>query len=51
MLHLKYDQHKTLLKRIDEGGVGPQNWHQALYIHPIHLHGGEIRFINLFYTK
>ena len=32
MLHLKYDQPKTLLKRIDEGGVGPQNGHQALYI-------------------
>jgi hypothetical protein len=32
MLHLKYDQLKTLLKRIDEEGVGSQNGHQALYI-------------------
>ena len=31
MLNLKYDQPKTLLKRIDEG-VGSQNGHQALYI-------------------
>ena len=45
MLHLKYDQPKTLLKRIDEGG------HKTcikLYIyHPINLHGVDFRFINL----
>ena len=32
MLLLKYDQLKTLLKRIDEGRGGPQNRHLALYI-------------------
>ena len=32
MLHLKYDQPKTLLKQIDEEGGGPQNGHQSLYI-------------------
>ena len=46
MLHLKYDQPKTLLKRIDEGG------HKTgikLYIyHPINLHGVEIRFLTYF---
>ena len=46
MLHLKYDQPKTLLKRIDEGGVGPQNGHQAYIYHPINLHGVDFRFLN-----
>ena len=32
IIHLKPDQPEALSVRIDEGGVGPQNGHQALYI-------------------
>ena len=37
---------KPCPERIDVGGVGAQNRYQALYIHPINLHAGEIRFLN-----
>ena len=40
IIHLKPDQPEALSVRIDEGGVGPQNGHQALYSHPTNLHGG-----------
>ena len=32
IVHLKPDQTKSVPERIDEGGGGPQNGHQALYI-------------------
>ena len=50
MLHLKYDQPKTLLKRIDEGGGHKTGIKLDIY-HPINLHGGDFRFVNLFYTR
>ena len=31
------------LKESMKGGVGPQNGHQALYIHPVYLNGVKIR--------
>ena len=48
MLHLKYDQPKTLLKRIDEGGWGHKTGIKLYIYHPINLHGGDFRFVNLF---
>ena len=32
IIRLKPDQIEVLPERIEEGGVGPQNGHQALYI-------------------
>jgi len=32
IIHLKPDQPEALSVRIDEGGVGSQNGHQALYV-------------------
>ena len=43
IIHLKPDQPEALSVRIDEGGVGPQNGHQALYSHLTNLHGGDFR--------
>ena len=43
MLHLKYDQPKTLLKRIDEGeGWGHKTGINLYIYHPINLHGDGI---------
>ena len=50
IIHLKPDQTEALTKRTDKGGW-PQKGLQALYIeHPINLHGGDFRFVNLFYS-
>ncbi len=42
IIHLKPDQPEALSERIDELGVGPQNGHQALYVHPVNLHGDPL---------
>ncbi len=47
IIHLNPDQPEALPERIDKWGVGPQNGHQALYIHPINLRGGDFRFYKL----
>ena len=47
MLLLKYDQLKTLLKRIDEGGWGHKTGIKLYIYHPINLHGGDFRFYKL----
>ena len=46
MLHLKYDQPKTLLKRIDEGG-GHKTGIKLYIYHPINLHGVYFWFYKL----
>ena len=47
IVHLKPDQPEAMPVRINEWRVGPQNWHQALYVHPVHLDGLDFRFVNL----
>ena len=47
MLLLKYDQPKTLLKRIDEGGWGYKTGIKLYIYHPINLHGVDFRFYKL----
>jgi len=41
-IHLKPDQIEALPEAM-KGGVGAQNGHQALYIHPVYLNGVKIR--------
>ena len=43
IVHLKPDQTKSVPERINGWGVGSQNGHQALYIHPVNLHVVKIR--------
>ena len=50
IVHLKPDQPEALPVRINEWRVGPQNWHQALYVHPVHLHEVDFRFVNLLHS-